>query len=122
MTDPGIPDLPTTFFLVRRAKEGEQEAQGELLHRYYPRVRKIVRLRLGKNLLGVLEATDILQDTFVAAIKAFDSGPGSPDRCRPPLIRDKFSWVARLLEVLKEQSGDPVVDAGCHALEPPADR
>lgn len=72
MPDPNTSDLNTTFVLVRRAKAGEQEALGELLQRYYPRVRRIVRLRLGRNLLGLLDASDILQDTFVAAIKAFD--------------------------------------------------
>ena len=69
MDEPRKPDLNTTFYLVRRAKSGEQAALGELFARYYPRVRKIVRLRLGEHLLGVVDATDILQETFVAAIK-----------------------------------------------------
>ena len=71
MKDAETADLKTTYLLVHRAKAGEQEALGKLFARYYRRVRKIVRLRLGKNLRGVLDATDILQETFVAAIEAF---------------------------------------------------
>ena len=91
MTDADTPDLTTTFLLVRRAKGGEEEALGSLFARYYPRVSKIVRLRLGKTLLGVLDATDILQETFVAAIKAFKRFE----------LRDEASvinWLSRIAE------------------------
>lgn len=67
-----VADLATTHLLVRRAKQGEQEALGELLRRYQPRVRKIVRLRLGNSNLDVLDLDDILQETLVAAFKAFE--------------------------------------------------
>ncbi len=91
MTEAPTPDLSTTFVLVRKAKAGEDEALGKLFARYYARVRKIVRLRLGRNLLAVLDATDILQETFVAAIKAFKRFE----------LRDEASvinWLSRIAE------------------------
>lgn len=91
MTEPKKPDLTTTLVLVRQAKAGEKEALGKLFTRYYPRVRKIVRLRLGKHLLGVLDETDILQDTFIAALKAFKNFE----------IRNEASvinWLSRIAE------------------------
>ena len=91
MTDAQEPDLPSTIFLIRQAKAGENEALDKLFARYYPRVRKIVRLRLGKNLLGVLDETDILQETFVAAIKAFKNFE----------VRNEASminWLSRIAE------------------------
>jgi len=58
--------------LVRRAKEGDLDAFDRLFARYYDRVRRIVRLRLGRHLQPAVETEDILQETFVAAVRAFD--------------------------------------------------
>jgi RNA polymerase sigma-70 factor (ECF subfamily) len=58
--------------LVRRAQGGDREALERLIERYYPRVLRVVRLRLGRRLRGHLESVDILQDTFAAAVKEFD--------------------------------------------------
>jgi len=58
--------------LVRRAQDGDLGAFNRLFARYYDRVRRVVRLRLGPGLRGVLESGDILQETFVAAVQAFE--------------------------------------------------
>ncbi|MCB9915981.1 MAG: sigma-70 family RNA polymerase sigma factor [Planctomycetes bacterium] len=58
--------------LVRRAQAGEYQALNDLVGRYYARVLRIVRLRLGRSLRGFLESDDILQETFIAAIHGFD--------------------------------------------------
>ncbi len=71
MADP-VRELTQTFHLVHRAKAGQQEALGRLFDRYYERVRKIVHLRLGNKLRSVLDVEDILQETFMAALKSFD--------------------------------------------------
>ena len=67
------PPPPDTVDLVRRAQGGDKEALDRLFSRYYPRVRKVVRLRLGADLRGVLESGDILQETFSQAVQALEN-------------------------------------------------
>src|SRR6185436_18440399 len=64
-------DLTLTLDLLRRAQQGERPALERLLERYYERVRRIVRLRLGPSLRRRLESGDILQETFLAAVRNF---------------------------------------------------
>ncbi len=58
--------------LVRRAQGGELPALNRLFERYYDRVRKIVRMRLGPSLAKYVDTEDILQETFIAAVHGFD--------------------------------------------------
>jgi RNA polymerase sigma-70 factor (ECF subfamily) len=64
-------DFSITLDLLRRAQGGERAALQPLLERYYERVRRIVRLRLGTALRRRLDSGDILQETFLAAIRNF---------------------------------------------------
>jgi RNA polymerase sigma-70 factor (ECF subfamily) len=68
MVDP----VTVTIVLVRRAQAGNREALERLFERYYERVRRIVRLRLGHKLRQRVDSGDILQETFAAAVTAFD--------------------------------------------------
>jgi RNA polymerase sigma-70 factor (subfamily 1) len=75
--DPSLRESPGDEYLdscelVRRAQGGEDEALNELFGRYYERVRRIVRLRLGRDLRGALDSGDILQETFAASVRALD--------------------------------------------------
>ena len=90
MTD-SDPDLTKTYILVRRAKEGQKEALGRLFDRYYERVRKIVHLRLGDKLRGLMDSDDILQDTFINAIKSFD-------RFEMRNEASVINWLSRIAE------------------------
>lgn len=91
-------NVSTTYILVRRAKEGQKEALGRLLDRYYERVRKIVQLRLGDKLRGLLDSDDILQDTFISAIKSFD-------RFEMHNEASVINWLARIAErAIKRQA------------------
>lgn len=77
--------------LVRRAQAGDGSALDSLFERYYVRVRKIVRLRLGPKLRAKLESLDITQDTFYQAVRAFDRFE----------MRDESSlinWLSRIAE------------------------
>ena len=85
------PDLTVTIDLLRAAQDGSREAQNRLFGRYYERVRRIVRLRLGSHLRRRVDVSDILQETFVAAVDAFDRFE----------VRDAASfinWLARIAE------------------------
>ncbi len=68
MTDP-----LDSMELVRRAQAGDRGSLNELFERYYPRVREIVRLRLGNRLRERLDSGDIGQQVFEAALSTFGS-------------------------------------------------
>ncbi|MEW6074616.1 MAG: sigma-70 family RNA polymerase sigma factor [Planctomycetota bacterium] len=72
MTD-SDPRTAVSLELVRRAQAGEHAALERLFARYYDRVRRIVRIRLGAGLRRMLDAEDILQETFVEAVRSFDA-------------------------------------------------
>jgi RNA polymerase sigma factor (sigma-70 family) len=84
-------DITQSVDLVRLAQGGDRAALDRLFSRYYERVRRIVRVRLGVELRSVLESGDILQETFGAAVVAFDR---FEMRDEASLIR----WLATLAE------------------------
>jgi len=55
--------------LVALAKDGDESALGQLCRVYGPRVRWIVRLRMGKELRSKLDSMDLVQDTLIYALK-----------------------------------------------------
>ena len=84
-------DLTKSFDLIRRAQAGDQPAFNRLFERYYDRVRRIARIRLGPALRSRLEVDDILQETFAAAVRDFQGFQ----------VRDEGSfinWLAKLAE------------------------
>lgn len=64
--------IEETIHLVQKAQAGDQEALNRLFSRYYGRVQAFVRSRLGPELRLEAESTDIMQETFLAAIWDFD--------------------------------------------------
>ncbi|MFO1032398.1 MAG: sigma-70 family RNA polymerase sigma factor [Planctomycetota bacterium] len=64
--------LDTTFALVRRAQGGDRIALEALTERYYGRLGRIVRVRIGPQLRRHLETGDILAESFAKAIQIFD--------------------------------------------------
>ena len=77
--------------LVLKAQEGDAQALNRLFERYYERVRRIVRLRLGSKLRESVESGDILQETFIAAVRSFENFE----------MREEASlinWLSRLAE------------------------
>src|SRR5262245_55062760 len=84
-------DLDLTLQLVRRAQAGDRAALDPLFARYYDRVRRIARVRLGQGLRQRMDSIDIVQETFIAALGAFDRFE----------VRDESSllqWLSVLLE------------------------
>ena len=84
-------EITQSLDLVLRAQEGDQAALNRLCERYYDRVRRIVRLRLGARLRETIDSGDILQETFLAAVRSLDSFE----------MREEASlinWLAKLAE------------------------
>ncbi len=84
-------DLTASFELVQRAQAGDEEARNRLFTRYYDRVRRIVRMRLGPALRAHLEDGDILQETFAAAVEALDRFEMRDDA-------SLINWLAKLAQ------------------------
>lgn len=61
-----------TMVLIERYHGGDRGALEELWRRYYPRVERIVRVRLGSELRRRVEVADVVQDTLLSAFKGLD--------------------------------------------------
>lgn len=86
-----VDDVTRSLELVRLAQAGDTEALNRLFARYYERVRRVVRVRLGRRLREVVDSGDILQETFAAAVRAFGSFE----------LREEaglIQWLAKLAE------------------------
>ncbi len=55
--------------LVALAKDGDNSALDKLYNAYGERVRRIVRLRMGKELRPKLDSMDLVQDALVSALE-----------------------------------------------------
>jgi RNA polymerase sigma-70 factor (ECF subfamily) len=65
---PEPPDLGGSILLLRKAQEGDAQALNDLFARYYPRVYRIVRIRMGARVRRLLEPEDVLQQTCRIAL------------------------------------------------------
>ncbi len=67
--------------LLDRAVGGEQSAMTEVLERYRPRLKQMVRVRLNQRLRGRIDESDIVQDAYLEAAKRlqhYTSAPKAP--------------------------------------------
>ncbi len=97
--NPVDPELARTLDLLSRAQGGDRAALERLFARYYPRVLPIIRVRIGRLLRARVESGDILQDTFLAALRSFDRFE----------IRDEaafLNWLARIAEHQIQDAAD----------------
>ncbi len=85
------PELTQSFELVNRAQGGDLEAYNRLFERYYERVLHIVRMRTGPRVRGYLEAEDIVQEAFIAAVNTFE-------RFEMRNESSLINWLAKLAE------------------------
>lgn len=84
-------DATESLDLVRRAQAEDHAALDRLFKRYYERIRRIVRIRLGADLRSCVESGDILQETFICAVHDFNRFE----------MRDEASlihWLSRIAE------------------------
>ena len=58
--------------LVARVAAGDREAIDELLARYRARLRRMVALRLDPRLLGRVDASDVIQEGYLDAIRRLE--------------------------------------------------
>ncbi len=89
MTD--TPDNEQTIHLVLRAQDDDEAAREALFSRFWPRVRRIVALRLGKNPRERLDTDDITQEALMDAFRGLSTlDIGSDGKLT--------AWLARIVE------------------------
>lgn len=59
--------------LLRTSLKGNNEAFNEVLLKHRDRLRKMIAVRMNQRLQGRLDASDVIQDTFVEASRALDA-------------------------------------------------
>jgi len=90
VSDAGVEGCHTATLLGRH-RAGDEQALQELLERYYPRVERIVRVRLGPALLARTSVSDVVQDVFLRVIASLDQYEERDDA-------SWIDWVARLVQ------------------------
>ena len=86
-----LPQTEPTVALVQRARSGDAEAYDELFVRAAERLRFYLRVRLGASLRAREDSGDLLQETFLAAHRAF---AGFEHRGEGAFVR----WLCRIAE------------------------
>ena len=80
-----------TVRLIDLAKGGDRAALEELCRTYSERVRRIVRLRMGKELRSKLESMDVVQDALICALRGLDAFTYTDEG-------DFTRWLSRITE------------------------
>ena len=77
--------------LIQSCQAGDRHARETLFARYYERVALLVRARAGPRLLSLDRVDDIVQETFLAAVRAIDDFE----------VREEaglINWLAKIAE------------------------
>lgn len=77
--------------LVALAKNGDSQALERLCRVYGERVRRIVRLRMGRELRSKMESMDIVQDAFISALRDLEGFTYQNEG-------DFLRWVSKVAE------------------------
>ena len=80
-----------TEHLVQLAKQGNESALDQLCRAYGERVRRIIRLHIGKELRSKLESMDLVQDAFISALRSLESFAYKNEG-------DFLRWISKIAE------------------------
>jgi RNA polymerase sigma-70 factor, ECF subfamily len=90
--------------LVERAQAGDEESLNRLLERYFHRVRTIVRARMGTRLRRWNDSGDVIQQTFLAAVRRLQNFEMRNDAAL-------INWLSKIAENQIHDLAD-AMDAG----------
>jgi RNA polymerase sigma-70 factor, ECF subfamily len=96
--------------LLERAKDGDAGALGLLFAHYRDRLRKMIRLRLDRRLVRRIDASDVLQETFLDVARRF------PEYVAAPAV-SFYVWLRclagqRLIDLHRQHLGARMRHAG----------
>src|SRR6202035_1832999 len=98
MNDPS--DFAT---LLRQAAAGDGQAASALLAPYRDRLRRMAELRLDRRLHGRVDADDIVQETFLEAVRRLPEYAAKPSMSFPVWLR--FLAGQQLVDALRHHLG-----------------
>jgi RNA polymerase sigma-70 factor, ECF subfamily len=98
-----------TARILKQARAGDQAALDEIFDRHRARLRRMVELRLDRRLQARIDASDVIQEAYVDAVRRLDEYLSRPDY---PL----FLWLRlivgeRLLKLHRHHLGTRMRDA-----------
>src|SRR5262245_5737902 len=96
--------------LLLRAKAGDQAALAELFARFRDRLRKMVRLRLDRRMLGRIDPSDVLQDAYLDVARRFGEYAAAPSV--PFYLWLRALTGQRLIDLHRRHLGAQMRDAG----------
>ncbi len=76
--------------LLRRAQAGDRMALGQLLAMYHDYLALLARLQIGQRLQGKVDASDLVQETFLKAHRDFGQFRGASEA-------ELVSWLRQIL-------------------------
>jgi RNA polymerase sigma-70 factor (ECF subfamily) len=84
------PSHPDPEKLLRSARAGDASALGAILERYRNYLSLLAKLQIGRRLQGKIDASDMVQDTFLKAQRDFAKFRGTTER-------EWVCWLRRIL-------------------------
>ncbi|MCY3021075.1 MAG: sigma-70 family RNA polymerase sigma factor [Planctomycetota bacterium] len=96
--------------LVERLRQGDQAALSDLFALYQERLRRMIALRLDQRLNGRVSCSDILQDSYLEALKRLPHYFEKPDM--PFFVWLRLVTSQRLVDVQRQHLGAQMRDAG----------
>jgi RNA polymerase sigma-70 factor (ECF subfamily) len=84
-----MPDVPFET-LLNDARRGESPAQGDLLRRFEPWLRLLARVQLESRFAAKFDASDVVQQALLEAVKAFPQFRGSTEA-------ELTAWLRQIL-------------------------
>jgi RNA polymerase sigma-70 factor, ECF subfamily len=103
-------DSVETLDLLRRAGAGDQRAAAALFAQYRDRLELMVRLRLDRRLRGRIDASDVLQETYIEAARRFEEFARAPTTSAYVWLR--FLAGQKLVDLTRRHLGAKIRDAG----------
>lgn len=103
-------DSSDTAHLLHRAQSGDDQALGELFARYRERLRRMVRLRLDRRLLGRIDPSDVLQEAYLDVARRAPEYLANPTM--PIYLWIRFLTGQRLLALHRHHLGAQMRDVG----------
>ena len=81
---------PDAQLLIDQARRGDEEATGRLLRAYSEYLKLLARVQIGRRLQGKVDASDLVQETFLDAHRQMPNFKGATD---PELL----AWLRRIM-------------------------
>ena len=99
--------MPQLVNLIRKSKEGCVSSRGQLLERFRKYLKTLARVQLYEQLRGKVDASDIVQDVFLNAHRAFGTFRGTTEAelCAwlRAILASQLTATSRFHEAAKRQ-------------------